>query len=421
MSETGYTPLDPQTLPHRLGKVSAVVERVGDPSGWNVREIGDGNLNLVFVVSGAAGQVIVKQALPYVRLVGESWPLPLKRAFFEHNALSRQAARDPGSVPEVYYFNDTQALVVMEYLTDHVILRQSLMKGEMHEGLGGFLGRFCARTAFRGSDLHLNAATRKRDLALFADNIELCDITENLVFSDPYFAAEMNRHTPALDPVVTALRADRDMKVAAQHMKARFANNAETLLHGDLHTGSIMVKDDMARVIDPEFATYGPMGFDIGMLIANFLMAHCAQPGHLPDQAQRAAYQDWILDVVTDIWSGFAQEFTNLWRTERTGILYQATLFEDQNDALGTEQARIDRLCAIWQDMLGFCGIEMHRRILGLAHIAEFDQITDEALRAQCEARGLVLGRAVTIGRSTIRDMDTLKDLVRITTERDYL
>ena len=421
MSETGYTPLDPQTLPNRLGKVSAVVERVGDPSGWNVREIGDGNLNLVFVVSGAAGQVIVKQALPYVRLVGESWPLPLKRAFFEHNALSRQAARDPGSVPEVYYFNDTQALVVMEYLTDHVILRQSLMKGEMHEGLGGFLGRFCARTAFRGSDLHLNAATRKRDLALFADNIELCDITENLVFSDPYFAAEMNRHTPALDPVVTALRADRDIKVAAQHMKARFANNAETLLHGDLHTGSIMVKDDMARVIDPEFATYGPMGFDIGMLIANFLMAHCAQPGHLPDQAQRAAYQDWILDVVTDIWSGFAQEFTNLWRTERTGILYQATLFEDQNDALGTEQARIDRLCAIWQDMLGFCGIEMHRRILGLAHIAEFDQITDEALRAQCEARGLVLGRAVTIGRSTIRDMDTLKDLVRITTERDYL
>ena len=421
MSETSFAPLDPPTLPRRLGQVSAVVERVGDPSGWDVHEIGDGNLNLVFVVSGAAGQVIVKQALPYVRLVGESWPLPLKRAFFEYNALSRQAARDPGSVPEVYYVDDTQALVVMEYLADHVILRQSLMTGTIHAGLGGFLGRFCARTAFRGSDLHLPAATRKRDLALFAENIELCDITENLVFSDPYFAAEMNRHTPALDPVVAALRADRDMKVAAQHMKARFANNAETLLHGDLHTGSVMVKDDMARVIDPEFATYGPMGFDIGMLIANFLMAHCAQPGHLPDQAQRAAYQDWILDVVSDIWSGFAQEFTHLWRTERTGILYEATLFEDQNDTLGAEQARIDRLDAIWQDMLGFCGVEMHRRILGLAHIIEFDRITDDALRAQCEARGLVLGRAVTIGRRTIRDMDTLKDLVCTTAERDFL
>jgi len=29
-----------------------------------------------------------------VRLVGESWPLPLKRSFFEYHALTRQEARD---------------------------------------------------------------------------------------------------------------------------------------------------------------------------------------------------------------------------------------------------------------------------------------------------------------------------------------
>ena len=39
--------------------------------------MGDGNLNLVFIVKGPQGGVAVKQALPYVRLVGESWPLPL--------------------------------------------------------------------------------------------------------------------------------------------------------------------------------------------------------------------------------------------------------------------------------------------------------------------------------------------------------
>ena len=38
-----------------------------------------------------AGSVVAKQALPYVRLVGESWPLPLKRSFFEYHALVRQA------------------------------------------------------------------------------------------------------------------------------------------------------------------------------------------------------------------------------------------------------------------------------------------------------------------------------------------
>lgn len=421
MSDAAYKALDPQTLSQRLGSVAALRDRVGAPSTWQVAEVGDGNLNLVFIVTGEAGQVIVKQALPYVRLVGESWPLPLKRSFFEYNALIRQAARDPGSVPEVFYRNDMQAIVVMEYLAGHVILRQSLMAGQRHEGLGRVLGQFCARTLFRGSDLAMPTAERKRDLALFADNVELCDITENLVFSDPYFKAKLNRHTPALDPIIAQLRSDRDLKVAAQHLKAAFANNAETLLHGDLHSGSVMVSGAKARVIDPEFATYGPIGFDIGMLIGNFLMAFCAQPGHIADSAARRSYQDWIMEVATEIWSSFVAEFTHLWRSERHGILYQASLFEDQGDEMGAEQARIDRIAAIWRDMLGFCGVEMHRRILGLAHIVEYDQIEDEALRAQCEARGLVLGRALVIGRNSLTDMAAVADLTRQINERNYL
>ena len=43
---------------------------------------------------------------------------------------------------------------------------------------------------------------------------------------------------------------------------------------------------------------------------------------------------------VTRIWR-FA--LPRLWRTERTGILYQRSLFEDQGDALGAEQA-LDRM-----------------------------------------------------------------------------
>ena len=32
--------------------------------------------------------------------------------------------------------------------------------------------------------------------------------------------------------------------------------NAQALLHGDLHTGSVFVRDDSTKVIDPEFAFY---------------------------------------------------------------------------------------------------------------------------------------------------------------------
>ena len=33
-------------------------------------------------------------------------------------------------------------------------------------------------------------------------------------------------------------------------------NNAQALLHGDLHTGSIFANEQGVKVIDPEFAFY---------------------------------------------------------------------------------------------------------------------------------------------------------------------
>ncbi|MDN3718167.1 hypothetical protein QW131_00390 [Roseibium salinum] len=79
----------------------------------------------------------------------------------------RQARRDPGAVPEVYHFDETQALIVMEFLSPHKILRRKLIDGETVGGLGGFLGRFCARTAFRGSELSMKSADKKADVGLF--------------------------------------------------------------------------------------------------------------------------------------------------------------------------------------------------------------------------------------------------------------
>ncbi len=402
MSETPYQALTVETLPLRLG--AHLSERLGSPpESWRVREVGDGNLNLVFIVEGRQGGVIVKQALPYVRLVGDAWPLPLKRSFFEYHALTRQAARDPGRVPAVYHFDEAQALTIMEYLTPHRILRRDLEAGVKHEGLADQLGNFCARTLFRGSDLSMKTAERKADVALFADNVALCDITETLVFTDPYYSAPLNRHTsPQLDGIVAQLRADVDLKVAAQQLKLKYCNHAETLLHGDLHTGSIMAHEGEARVIDPEFASYGPFGFDVGMLIANFLMAYFAQSGYERRPGERDDFRAWTLDVAEGVWDRFRAEFSHLWRTERKGILFPAALYEDQGHALAAEQALAALMQDIWIDAMGFAGVEMHRRILGLAHIAEFEHIENEDARASCEAKALRLGRHLAVNRARL-------------------
>ena len=413
MTQTAaFQALTVETLQARLGGVEALASRIGGASGhWDVREVGDGNLNLVFIVKGDKGAAVVKQALPYVRLVGESWPLPLKRSFFEYHALTRQDARSPGLVPEIYHFDEGQALIVMEFLSPHVILRRALIEGRMPPRIANDLGLFMARTLFRGSDLSMKARARKEDLALFADNAELCDITESLVFTDPYYEAAMNRHTsPQLDAIVAELRADRDLKVEAQKLKHMFTANAETLVHGDLHSGSIMVTDTETRIIDPEFAFYAPMAFDVGMLLANFWMAYFAQAGHEKD-GDRGAMRAYLLGVVVETWAVFRTEFSHLWRTERTGMLYDRRLFEDRGDPLGAEQALTACCIDIWVDMLGFAGVEIHRRILGLAHNADFETIADEDLRAVCETKALKFGRHLAVNRHRILSLDEINTL----------
>ena len=62
---------------------------------------------------------------------------------------------------------------------------------------------------------------------------------------------------------------------------------AQALLHGDLHTGSVLVTPNTTHVIDAEFATYGPMAFDVGKFMANLLLAFFACDGHATDDRPR--------------------------------------------------------------------------------------------------------------------------------------
>ena len=419
MSAKKYEPLTIETLADRLGSVDAICKIVGDDSSkWKIDEVGDGNLNLVYTVSSNSGDIIVKQALPYVRLVGDSWPLPLSRSFYEHEALVRQAKRDPGSVPQIFYFNKVQAIIAMEMLLPHVILRKKLIAGEYVDGLAQRLGKFCARTAFRGSDLSLQTTDKKSDTALFQGNLALMGITESLVFTEPYFAAEMNHHTDGLDPIVRILRSDVAMKTEAQKMLVKFTANTETLCHGDLHSGSVMCTDNETKVIDPEFGFYGPMGFDIGMLISNYLMAYFSQPSHRESDTL-LEYQTWILKVIEGTCEAFQQEFKNLWNSERTGILFPRSMFEDQGDS--SEFAFNGMLEHIWQDAVAISGIEMHRRVLSLAHNADFEEISDTKKRSQLEARNLMMGRELILNSKTIKNASELTTMARKFNSENYL
>jgi len=398
----GYKAHTPATLKDALAQVSAVADRIGQrPSEWTVEEVGDGNLNLVFKVRGPKGGVAVKQALPYVRLVGESWPLPLSRAHYEHMALAEEGRLTGKLVPEIYYYDELQALIVMELLEPHIIMRKGMIAGKIYPNSAEDISTFLARTLFFTSDLALKADKKKQMIAAFAGNSALCKITEDLIFTDPYRVAELNRWTkPYLDDYARRWREDGDLKVAISRLKVKFLSSAEAMIHGDLHTGSVMVTAEDTRIIDPEFAFMGPMGFDVGAIISNLLLNYFAQDGHEDRPGSREEYQEWVLHTMEEVWTLFDRKFLRLWTDSPSGDAYPRSLFEGPLGAARLGAERRAYLQRLWQDTLGFAAAKMIRRILGLAHNIDLEWIRDERVRATCEARALTLARDMTVNAS---------------------
>lgn len=80
---------------------------------------------------------------------------------------------------------------------------------------------------------------------------------------------------PANEVDAAELAADEEFVAAMGRAKWLFMTKAEALIHGDLHTGSVMVRSpegstecDSVRVFDSEFAFYGPVAFDLGRAVS---------------------------------------------------------------------------------------------------------------------------------------------------------
>ena len=378
----------------------------GEPAAWGCKEFGDGNLNLLFRIEGPRGALILKQAVPYLRCVGEAWPLGVERVRFESEAMRIFGALAPAHVPEHIHFDQASNSLVMEFLADHIVLRKGLIKGERYPLLAAHLGDYLARTLVGTSQAALSNE-RKRALAgAFSANTALCAITEQLIFTDPFRLTDHNRWTaPELDGDAARLRGDREAKIAIVELKRRFLDAGEALIHGDFHSGSVMVTPTSTMVIDPEFAVVGPAGFDSGLMLANLLLAYVSQGGHEAYAGERDAHREWLLGVIEGFWSCFSARYIELMAAADGGERVSAGLWGPHERRTAMARLAGEDLERIFTDTVGFAGAEMIRRILGLAHVEDLESIADRAARARCEREGLALARDLLVHRGHYQRM----------------
>lgn len=225
--------------------------------------------------------------------------------------------------------------------------------------------------------------TTVADAIAAGQNPDLCIITEDLVFTEPARTAGRNQDLPDNAEDTRALAEDDVFAAAMAEGKWRFMTQAEALVHGDLHSGSIMVRGgdrehaDSVKVFDSEFAFYGPVAFDLGTAIANFGFA--AVRAYALGETERAA---WVLDLPTRMLDAFAAEFRALsaqWPDRR---LWDDAFVEHRLDVLLRET---------WL----FAAAEMSRRTVGAANVRDVVTITDDAARTRAVRALLLAARAL--------------------------
>nr|CAD1823123.1 unnamed protein product [Ananas comosus var. bracteatus] len=369
---------------HKVGAALTARLGGGQLDGVEIREVGDGNLNFVYIVLGPAGSFVLKQALPYIRCVGESWPMTKERAYFEALALKEHGRLCPDHVPEVYHFDRSMSVIGMRYLEPpHIILRKGLIAGIEYPLLAEHMSEYMAKTLFFTSLLYHSTAEHRRAVAEFCGNLEL------------------------------SVREDDALKIEVAGLKSMFCERAQALIHGDLHTGSIMVTSDSTQVIDPEFAFYGPMGFDIGAFLGNLILAYFSQDGHANEGHDRKAYKQWILRTIVETWDLFQKKFISLWDEHKDGKgeAYLISIYNKPELWISLQQKYLKDL---FHDALGFGAAKMIRRIVGIAHVEDFESIADASKRASCERNALNCAKRLLKER---RQFETVGQVISVIQE----
>lgn len=365
-------------------------------------DLAEGNVNLVFRVyskSNPEKSVIVKQALTYARRYPD-FKMPQKRAALEAELLKIENKYCPGLAPEHYYYDGEMFLNIMEDLNKHIIMRNGLMKQVKYPKFSYHMGIFLARTLFYTSDLYL-LSTEKKEMAARILNTVMCKVTEDLVFTEPYLDHPNNHWTVELTPHVEDLKANKSLQAEALKLKEAFMAHSQALIHGDLHTGSIMVNEQETKVLDPEFAFFGPMGFDIGAVLGNLVLSFCSQEYHAKDSDQRKEYREWLLKTIEDVWINFETEFRHLMNTK-------------MNDQWPSDIFKDHYILQLLRDTAGFGAAKAIRRVIGMAHVPDMWEIPNDTDRAIAESIALNVAQAWMLNRHEITSIKELIEMIRL-------
>ena len=349
-----------------------------------VKEIGDGNINYIFKVENKIDgkSIVLKQADKLLRSSGR--PLDLARSKIEANILRIENNLAPHFVPEIYFYDEIMCVLAMEDISEYKNLRTELVAGKIFPNFADNISEFLSRTLLLTTDLFMDKFEKKKNVKEFI-NPELCDISECLVFTEPY-DNNKNRNiitTGNEEFVENMLYKNEDLHFAILKLREKFMNYSQSLIHGDLHSGSIFINEKGIKIIDPEFSFYGPMAYDIGNVIGNLYFPLYRAKFFMEDSKKKEEFINWLEKCILDIPILFSKKCKLLWEKYSDDKLLKNRKFRDYY------------IENIVKDSLAYAGTEIIRRTVGDAKVLELTNLETSEKKLELEKE--LISKAISI------------------------
>ncbi|CAM4289006.1 S-methyl-5-thioribose kinase [Erysipelothrix inopinata] len=357
----------------------------------SIKEVGDGNVNYIFRVEDEKGKsIIVKFADSFIR--GSSTrELSTKRNEIENKILRKQGELSNHAVPEIYLYSKEMSCIVMEDMKDYVVLREGMMEGKTYPHFAKDIAQFLYDTLFKTTDLVMDIP-EKKTMAGNLVNIDMCEISERLVFTEPYLNRQgLNRYNAKNEKfVVENLYNNDSLKFEVATLKNRFMNQTQSMIHGDLHAGSIFINDEDLKVFDPEFSFFGPMGYDIGNVVGSFIISYVATL--YQNNLVETPYTKWLLESIKEVITEFKAIYEASYDNDvATPMFKDNALFKD---------AYLKQILA---DTAGYAGTEMIRRTVGVAKVWDLDKVQDNENIDKIERCIVNIGMTLILNRDAMQ------------------
>jgi 5-methylthioribose kinase len=336
-----------------------------------VKESIEGFVNLIYHIYDETGKsVILKQmlAFPRFRIEDEknnnvedsnrgNWTLDLGRMRSEIATLIFWNSVYPGICPEIYLFDEDSRIIVMEDLMALSLLRFELCRMVKHGHFTDKIGAFFARNLFYSSNLHLTRY-KKSEVERFFVNPEYTAL-QAFLFHENIGASWERDMVPGTDEKRNELVDNPEIQAEFKRLEQKFLNDKECLIHTDLHSSNIMISSDDVRVIDGEFAGFGPLAQDFGRLTASLSLNFISWFGDTQKTAsEKADFQAYLCETIEGLYQTFQAEFRQLVTANRDESYSLKTM---DVDAYLTDQL---------QNALSYTGINIMSRLAnrGLCH-----------------------------------------------------